>query len=121
MTTTTYDFYSYVDILSELGGLGASVKILMSSMAFIYMMIFIWLLAQMIQRKDQLRVRIIQTKRLSYMLPNLEDSLKMKLENRKYHTDPDQLLKDVLNFIRVKVWTNQIVEMYKGQSVSSFD
>jgi len=55
------------------------------------------------------------------MLPNLEDSLKMKLENRKYHTDPDQLLKDVLNFIRVKVWTNQIVEMYKGQSVSSFD
>ena len=45
MTTTTYDFYSYVDILSELGGLGASVKILMSSMAFIYMMIFIWLLA----------------------------------------------------------------------------
>lgn len=55
------------------------------------------------------------------MLPNLEDSLKMKLENRKYHTDPDQLLRDVLNFIRVKVWTNQIVEMYKGQSVSSFD
>ena len=45
MTTTTYDFYSYLDILSELGGLGASIKILMSSMAFIYMMIFIWLLA----------------------------------------------------------------------------
>lgn len=45
MTTTAYDFYSYLDILSELGGLGASIKILMSSMAFVYMMIFIWLLA----------------------------------------------------------------------------
>lgn len=55
------------------------------------------------------------------MLPNLEESLKMKLKNRKYHDDPDQILKEVLNFIRVKVWTNQIVELYKGQSVSSFD
>ena len=81
MTTTTYDFYTILDILSELGGLGASIKILMSSMAFIYMMIFIWMLAQMIQRKDKLRVRIIQTKRLSYMLPVLEESLRSKVTN----------------------------------------
>ena len=121
MSTTTYDFYSILDILSELGGLGASIKILMSSMAFVYMMIFIWMLAQMIQRKDHLRVRIIQTKRLSYMLPNLEDSLRMKLENLKFHDDRDQLLKDVLDFIRIKVWSNQIVKLYKGQAVSSFD
>ena len=55
------------------------------------------------------------------MLPNLEDSLRIKLANIKFHDDRDQLLKDVLNFIRIKVWSNQIVELYKGQAVSSFE
>ena len=45
----------------------------------------------------------------------------MKLVNLKFHDDRDQVLKDVLDFIRIKVWSNQIVELYKGQAVSSFD
>ena len=55
------------------------------------------------------------------MLPNLEESLRMKLVNISFHDDRDQLLKDVLDFIRIKVWSNQIVELYKGQAVSSFE
>lgn len=89
--TFTYVYFSTLDVVSQLGGLWSTIKLLMRILLPFMILKFMFAFAQMIQRKATQKVRITRIKDIKKQSKLIKVEIKQKMEANK---DNEEVIKE---------------------------
>lgn len=75
-----YVFYSTMDMVSKLGGIGATLQIVLKIVAPIFVLKFMTSFALLIMRKAEQKIRILRLKDIVKYLDQLNEKVKQRME-----------------------------------------
>lgn len=87
MQTYTYIYFTTLDIVSKLGGIGATIKITLSVLAPFLILKYMFRFAEILLRKSNQRIRIFKLKDIKKALPEIRERVEAYLpdEEAKEH------------------------------------
>jgi len=77
--TYTYVYFSTVDVISKLGGIGATIKLVITMIAPLMVLKFMVAFAQIILRKASQKVRIFRIKDIKKSIKTIREKIKEKM------------------------------------------
>lgn len=87
MIVVKKEYYTHIDIIQELGGIGGSVLTAMKALGGVSALIFSINFARMIKRKYNHEFNLKQIKQLKKLLPGIKSKVIYQLEDRSLKED----------------------------------
>jgi len=89
--TYTYVYFSTVDVISKLGGIGATIKLVITMIAPLMVLKFMVAFAQIILRKAAQKVRIFRIKDIKKSIKTIREKIKDRMQK---YPDDEEILKE---------------------------
>ena len=112
---TDKTYFEFGHIISEVGGIGASVKIMLAAMGILWVVRYVIDLSKLLKRQFKHKVNVLKIKMMKRLLPKIKDAIINKKDKGyqgelrtikyiekasiRYYEDAELILTDLTNFV----------------------